>query len=316
MKHEVEIIRVVAARSAILVGLFLLALPTWAADDGMRELQRVAAGDVRMIAEGIHSYATANNMYPSPFGQLTDAGALERELVPDYVSVLPPRDPWGRPYWYWTNGEHFIVGSGGPKGVEQQWRTELSSGPRGPARALQELCSSPGQAAVLLVDGNFCRLAKEITDAPVVGELTEQDRQALTVRDVRAIAIAVLAYSLDNNTYPVLTDGTADAQALKPLLEPNYIRGLPLSDAWGHAFSYWSNGKNFIVYSIGGDHEDQSYGALLWETDDAPAQLASICSGASRRLGSDIVFANGEPCKWPAGSLEDQWDAEPPATTR
>lgn len=88
------------------------------------------------------------------------------------------------------------------------------------------------------------------------------------------------------------------------MLEPNYVRGLPLADAWGHLYLYWSNGKNFIIYSTGGDHEDQLYNALR-DADDASAELASICTGASRRLGADVVFANGEPCQWPEGSLED-----------
>ena len=155
------------------------------------------------------------------------------------------------------------------------------------------------------MDGNFCRLPIAVTNAPVAGELTEHDRQALTASDVHAISIAVMEYSIDNNTYPVLTDGTAGVQTLKPVLEPNYFRGLPLSDAWGHAYMYWSDRKNYIVYSTGGDHEDQAYGTLLRDTDDVQGQLDSICIGPSRRLGADIVFANGKPCSWPQGSLAD-----------
>ena len=158
---------------------------------------------------------------------------------------------------------------------------------------------------MLLVDGRFCALSKDITDAPVAGELTEQERQALTVHDLQTIAVAVMAYSIDHNTYPVLTDGAAGVQALKSLLEPIYVRGLPLSDGWEHGYLYWSNGKNFLVFSTGGDSEDQSYSALLRDAEEAPESLALICSGVSRRLGADVIFANGEPCQWPEGSLEN-----------
>ncbi|MCP3982259.1 MAG: hypothetical protein GY716_23385 [bacterium] len=273
--------------------------------DEIRELQKIAAGDVRMIADSVRSYAVVQNKYPGDLAQFTDAAVLEQQLVPDHARALPPLDPWGRPYWYWTNGEHFIVGSGGARGMDQKWRTELSTDPRGPAVVLQDLCSSPGRSAVLFVDGRFCALPKDVTEAPIAGELTEQERQALTARDVRTIAIAVMSYSIDNNTYPVLTGSTSGVQALQPLLEPHYVRGLPISDGWEHGYFYWSDGKNFIVYSTGGDHEDQPYYNVLRDTDDAAAQIASICSGASRRLGADIVFANGEPCQWPEGSLDD-----------
>ncbi len=291
-------------RLNILISLLLFALPTWA-EDGTRDRQKVAASDVHTIAEAIQNFAEANNKYPDPFGTLTNAGALEPELVPDYVPAVPPVDPWGQPYWYWTNGEHFIVGSGGADSAEQQWRTKLATGPRGPTHALQILCSSPGRTAVLLVDGNFCRLPKDITEAPPAGELTEHDRQVLSARDVRAISTAIMRYWIDNNTYPVLVLGTSGVQSLKPLLENIYVRGLPLVDAWGHPFLYWSNGGNFIVYSSGGNGEDQSYNGLLRDAEDVPTQLASICRGASPRLGADIVFANGEACLWPEGSLED-----------
>ncbi len=291
----------------MLRSLFMLLLLTSAASaaDEIHEFQKIAAGDVRMIAEGVRSFAVAQNNYPGDLNQFIDAGVLEQQLVPDYVPALPQLDPWGRPYWYWTNGEHFVVGSGGADGADQKWRTDLARDPRGPATVLQRLCSSPGRTAVLLVDDRFCALSKDITEAPAAGELTEQERQAITARDLRTIAIAVASYSIDNNAYPVLTDGAAGVQALRPLVEPIYVRALPLSDGWERSYLYWSDGKNFLVYSTGDDNVDEHYSELLQHAEDTPTQLASICSGASRRLGADIVFANGEPCRWPEGSLED-----------
>lgn len=121
-------------------------------------------------------------------------------------------------------------------------------------------------------------------------------------RNTQIIATAVMEYGIDHNTYPVLTDGMADAAALRPLLEPDYLRAFPLTDAWGQRFFYWSNGKSFLVFSTGGDAEDQSYGASLMNT--AEDIRSSICTGPGRRPGVDIVFANGEPCVWPAGTIE------------
>lgn len=276
-----------------------------AADEGDLERQKLAAGDVRVIATAVRDYAVAHNCYPGKLGQFTTAGEVGTQLVPGYATALPKLDPWGRSYWYWTNGEHFLVGSGGANQADQRWRTELSTDPRGAGTALRSLCSSPGEAAVFFVDGRFCALSKDVTEAPIVGELTERERQVLTVRDLRTIAGAVMAYSIDNNTYPVLVDGTVGVHALGPLLEPYYVRGLPRVDGWEGPYLYWSNGKNFLVYSSGGNGEDRSYDGLLRGAEDVRDALASVCSGATSRLGADVIFANGEPCQWPAGSLEE-----------
>jgi len=111
-----------------------------------------------------------------------------------------------------------------------------------------------------------------------------------------------MAYGIDNNAYPVLTDGVAGAEVLRSLLEPNYIRIFPLSDGWGRPYFYWSNGKTFLVYSTGGDAEDRLYGSSL--QSDVEVVPSSICNGPSRRPGADIIFRNGEPCQWPEGALD------------
>ena len=291
-------------RHLLLMGLFMIAGPLCAADDDSRTSQKLAAGEIRLIAEGIHRFAIANNCYPgrSPGAELIRLEVLEHDLVPDYLESLPTSDPWGRPYWYWTNGEHFLVGSGGSESADSRWREELDRDPRGPYRALESLCQSPGRDSVLVVDGRFCALSKDITHGPQAGALTDDERGKLTVADLRSIALALMEYEIDTNTYPVLTNGSAGAAILRPLLEPTYIRALPLSDAWERPYYYWSNGKAFLVWSTGGDAEDRSYGSSLGV--DAEAVPSSFCGGACRRPGADIIFANGEPCQWPEGTLD------------
>lgn len=160
----------------------------------------------------------------------------------------------------------------------------------------------PGQGSVLLIDGRFCTLSKDVTHGPPAGALTDHDRGVLSVEELRTIAVAVLEYGIDNNVYPVLADGATGAVALRPLLEPDYIRAFPLCDAWRHPYLYCSSGKTFLVYSTGGDTEDRSYGSSSQNAlEDI---LSSTCSGSSRRPGADIVFANGEPCTWPEGTLD------------
>lgn len=291
-------------RHRLLIGLVLIAGPLCAADDDSRPSLKLAADDIRLIADGLHRFAIVNNYYPgrSPGSELLSVESLERDLVPEYLDTLPASDPWGRPYWYWTNGEHFLVGSGGPEAADGRWREEMDRNPRGASHALDSLCGSPGDHSVLLVNGRFCALSKDITHGPPAGVLTDRERGELTVSDLRAIAQALMAYAIDNNAYPVLTSGSTGAGVLRPLLEPHYIRALPLSDAWEHPYFYWSSGKTFLVYSTGGDAEDRSYGSSL--SVEAEGILSIFCGGASRHPGADIIFANGEPCQWPEFSTE------------
>jgi len=290
-----------------LLAVTLLA-PSAAVGGDERELQRVAATDVRVLAGGIQEYASDHNKYPAgPKPGSLSVEAIESELVPSYLTRLPRLDPWGQPYWYWTNGEHFVLGSGGPDAADKRWRAELAENPRGAAAALDSLCNSPGQGAVFLVDGRFCALSKDTTHGgPLGGELTEKDRAKLTAREVRAIAVAVTAYAVDNNTYPVVTDGPAGVEALRPLLEPHYARGLSLSDAWGHPYLYWSEGNTFVVYSTGSDGEDRPYVSLFRSSSDATVTISSVCIGRDQSPGADVVFVNGEPCRWPDGAVEEK----------
>jgi len=180
-------------RHGFLIGLVVIAGPLRAGDD-LDSLQRVAAEDIRMIAEAVHRFAVANNYYPgrSPGSEFVPVESLRQDLVPEYLTVIPAADPWARTYWYWTNGEHFIVGSGGPEAAEGTWHDVIEQSPRGPSHALESLCSSPGEGSVLLIDGRFCALSKDITHGPPTGTLTDEERSALSIEDLRAIAVAVM----------------------------------------------------------------------------------------------------------------------------
>jgi hypothetical protein len=276
-----------------------------AASEPDHDAQKVAAADVRTIADAIQRFAVAQNFYPEPRDRVVTVDELEKNLVPSYLAALPLFDPWGRPYHYWTNGEHYLVGSGGPEDAVDRWSDEITTNPRGASAALNALCSSPASAAVLLVDGGFCWLSKDITHGPIGGVLTDLDKQVLAAQEAGTIATAVMSYSIDNNAFPVLTNGVTTVQSLESVLEPVYIRALPLSDPWSHPYLYWSNGTSFIVYSAGSDAEDRSYDKLLAEAEDSDTAIRSLCRGAVDELGADLIFANGEPCQWASGGLED-----------
>lgn len=106
-----------------------------------------------MVAERIQGYAITHNSCPGPRSTFTAIEDLEGELGAS--ALFPAHDPWGRPYWYWTNGEHFILGSGGPEAADDRWASELERNPRGAKAAVEALCGLPGSGAVLVADGRF-----------------------------------------------------------------------------------------------------------------------------------------------------------------
>ena len=77
----------------------------------------------------------------------------------------------------------------------------------------------------------------------------ERRAQKRTMGDMRSVATAVEGYSIDAQGYPVV----ASIDELVPLLQPTYIRGLPLDDGWGNRFACISDGESYVLASRGGD---------------------------------------------------------------
>ena len=63
----------------------------------------------------------------------------------------------------------------------------------------------------------------------------QRSKQKRTMSDLRAIATALESYAVDNNSYPDI-DGLTDVLIVP--LQPNYMRNVPTTDAWGHNTLY------------------------------------------------------------------------------
>jgi hypothetical protein len=68
-----------------------------------------------------------------------------------------------------------------------------------------------------------------------------------------------------------------------------YIRSLPLADAWGNPFLYWSDGEHCRIVSNGSDG-----------TADRPYEDV-VPGTATQTFASDIVFGDGQFLQWPEG---------------
>jgi len=138
------------------------------------------------------------------------------------------------------------------------------------------------------------RVLDSRTDAWIFPEafvFDEQRRRAKsTMGDMRTLATAVESYSIDNNQYPV----ACDARELEAILEPTYVRHVPLRDGWGEALLYVSTTSEYCVVSAGADRKLERPASLQGDE----AMLARASQAPSRDAASDIVFCTGSFTRW------------------
>jgi type II secretory pathway pseudopilin PulG len=104
-----------------------------------------------------------------------------------------------------------------------------------------------------------------------------------TVADMQTIGLAIEAYAVDHDHYPMV----ADLAELKAVLEPRYIKHMPETDSYANRFVY--EGQNprarYVIRSNGRDG-----------VADNPMD-----GGPTTDFDCDVVFAEGEFVQWPKG---------------
>ena len=86
----------------------------------------------------------------------------------------------------------------------------------------------------------------------------ERRAQKRTMGDMRSVSTAMEMYSIDQHAYPAV----ASIDELVPLLQPSYIKELPLDDGWGNRFACVSDGLSYALASRGGDGRFAAAGLL------------------------------------------------------
>ena len=111
----------------------------------------------------------------------------------------------------------------------------------------------------------------------------DRGKQKRTMADMRSVGTAVESYAVDNNVYPTANT----AAALKLLVEPIYIKTMPVADGWSN---------NFVVASITTQYTLSSNGK---------DGVATTCAaGTTSTFADDICFINGQFLRYPAGSQQ------------
>ena len=108
----------------------------------------------------------------------------------------------------------------------------------------------------------------------------ERGKQKRTMADLRSIGTAIEAYSIDFSFYPT----AATPGVLAGVLEPVYIKKMPLADGWRNAFD---------IDSVPDEYTLVSY---------AKGGAAGSCAGGpTQAFQDDICFVNGQFQQWPEG---------------
>jgi len=108
----------------------------------------------------------------------------------------------------------------------------------------------------------------------------DRGKQKRTMADMRSIGTAVESYAVDQNVYPI----AATAAILSTLVQPVYIKTMPVNDGWNNAFQVDSTTGAYTLYSRGKD-----------------GQGSTCTSGQTNTFVDEICFTGGQFVRYPAG---------------
>jgi general secretion pathway protein G len=125
----------------------------------------------------------------------------------------------------------------------------------------------------------------------------QRGRQKRTMTDMRALAVAIEAYNVDNTAYPsatcmsglFTTAGTALGNSSFTLLVPTYIAHPPVQDGWGR----------FFLYNV--DNSQFQYNIISYGRNGSADPI--VC-GTTTDFNADIIFSNGGFVQWPDGTQQ------------
>ncbi len=117
-----------------------------------------------------------------------------------------------------------------------------------------------------------------------------RSRQKRTMADIRTVAEAWEARANDVHTYDAAPRRSAGmtivpARDMKRVLEPAYVKVLPVRDAWNRPLQFVTNGQSYFIRSAGRDGRLDHH------------------AGPAASVDNDLVYRNGEWVEWPEGVL-------------
>lgn len=115
---------------------------------------KTSMADLRRIGIACEAFAVDHDRYPGPTRGLVPVETLVSDLEAIYIKRLPLEDGWGETYWYWSDGEDYIIISAGSDRTLDRAYTF----PEDAAESVA--CGGPNQDSALDIiwsDGAFCQ---------------------------------------------------------------------------------------------------------------------------------------------------------------
>jgi general secretion pathway protein G len=129
----------------------------------------------------------------------------------------------------------------------------------------------------------------------------ERSRQKRTMADMRSLATAWEARSVETGRYNAAGAGipgvqsVVDVNELEYQISPTYIKTMPKNDGWRHPFEL------FTDQSWGGTAPANAY-AIISPGRDGRFSTTSTSGGATTNFDCDIIYTNGSFIQYPQGA--------------
>jgi type II secretion system protein G len=111
----------------------------------------------------------------------------------------------------------------------------------------------------------------------------QRSKQKRSMADMRSIGTALETYQIDYNKYP--QDGATNLT----VLQPNYMRTVPMLDGWRNAFGYTTATQQDYSLGSGGRNGDGT--SFTW----------SATAHTTTTFDDDIIFFDGQFTVYPEG---------------
>lgn len=117
----------------------------------------------------------------------------------------------------------------------------------------------------------------------------QRSKQKRTMADMRTVATALEAYGTDHEREEYPPGTTVDA--LRPHLQPTYVRTLPAMDGWAQQMRYMPlPNRGYVIVSAGAN-----------KTFEVESPADYVMGTKTEQFDCDIVYANGEFVQYPEG---------------
>jgi len=248
--------------------------------DGLRPEVLETFLRMRVLAAVLDTHAI-EAAYPGPTDGLVPVSSLGSQIISRVRSHGGAvRDAWNNPLLYWSDGRDYLILS---LGSDRTMQFDYDASPPY-ANVRTGWAGSDPTNDLLIVDGVAYR-----------GPASQSELLRQAMRELRSMGTACESFAVDNNVYPGPVQPIDSVGRIETVVEPWYIRVLPIIDPWGNPYLFWSDTTHYAIVSYGPDGMPD-YPYASWSR----TEFVALHTGPTARFGQDLVFASGAFVQWPA----------------